>query len=187
VSHRGRPYTADDPPLSAWVHNTLTDSFLVSHQVYGPKRLTDEDADRLVAEQTRVGALLDTDPMPDTAEALAQWLVDHPDIASSPGMDEAMVFLRSPPLSFGVKIAYRVLYQAAVATIPSKLRRVLGVHRHPGARTIGRLLIRFLRWVLGSSPSWRLALIRVGADVPEGRFLTEPMIPPPGWAPREGE
>lgn len=187
VSHRGRPYTADDPPLSAWVHNTLTDSFLVSHQTYGPEPLTVDDADRFVAEQTRVGALLDTDPMPDTAEALASWLIDHLDVASSPGMKEAMIFLRSPPLSPGVKIAYRILYQAAVATIPTRLRRVLGVHRHLGARTIGRLLIRFLRWTLGGSPSWQLALIRVGAEVPDGRFLTEPVIPPPGWAPRQGE
>ena len=185
VSHRGRPYTADDPPLSAWVHNTLTDSFLVSHQKYGPEPLLAGDADRFVAEQALVGALLDTDPMPETADGLARWLDEHPDITRSPGMYEAVAFLRSPPLSLGVKIAYRILYQAAVATIPPNLRRVLGVRRHPGAVVIGRLSIRLLRWVLGSSPSWQLALIRVGAPIAKGRFLTEPVIPPPGWAPKE--
>ena len=118
--------------------------------------------------------------MPDTAEALALWLIDHPHIASSPGMEEAMIFLRSPPLSRGVKIAYRILYQAAVVTIPTSLRRVLASIA-TGARMIGRLLIRFLRWTLGGSPSWQLALIRVGGEVPPGRFLTKPVIPPPGW------
>jgi uncharacterized protein (DUF2236 family) len=183
-SHRGRPYSAEDPPLSAWVHNALTDSFLVSYQTYGGSRLSGDDADRFVAEQTKVGALLDTDPMPTTAGDLAAWLEDHPDIAPSPGMEEAMAFLRSPPLSLSVKIAYRILYQAAVATVPKALRRALGIRRHPGARTIGRLAVGMLRWALGSSPSWQLALIRVGAPLPESRFLTKPVVPPPGWAPR---
>ncbi len=184
ISHRGRRYTADDPPLAAWVHNALTDSFLVSYQAYGPSPLPTADADRFVAEQTAVGALLGADPMPDTAGGLADWLGEHPDAAVSPGMREAVAFLRSPPLPLTVKAAYRVLYQAAVATIPGGLRRQLGIRRHPGARLIGRAAIRLLRWGLGSSPSWQLALIRVGADVPKDRFLTEPVVPPPGWKPR---
>jgi hypothetical protein len=35
-SHRGIPYTAGDPALAAWVHNSLTDSLLVAAQVFGP-------------------------------------------------------------------------------------------------------------------------------------------------------
>lgn len=185
VSHRGIPYTADDPGLSAWVHNALTDSFLVTHQAYGPGRLSPEEADRFVAEQTKVGALLGADPMPETAAELAGWIAVHPGIGDSPGMREAVDFLRSPPLPLFVKAAYRVLYQAAVATVPPSLRRLLGVRRHPGAFTVGWVAVKWLRWSLGSSPSWQLALIRVGADVPEGKFLTEPVIPPPGWKPSE--
>ncbi len=187
TSHRGRAYTADDPDLSAWVHNALTDSFLVSYQVYGPGRLSESDADQFVREQTLVGRLLDADPMPETAADLADWLVGHPDIGESPGMREAMDFLRSPPLALVVKLAYRVLFQAAVATTPVELRRLLGLRKHPGSRTIGKLAVRWLRWSLGSSPSWHLALIRAGAEVPDERFLTEPVIPPPGWKPRPGE
>ncbi len=181
ASERGLSYTADDPTLSAWVHNALTDSFLVTHQVYGPGRLTGADADRFVVEQTRVGALLDSDPMPGSAAALASWLEHHPDMAASAGMRQAVTFLRSPPLPLPVKVVYRILYQAAVATVSPSLRGVLGVRRHPGSVTIGRLAIRALRWSLGGSPSWQLAIIRVGAEVPEGRFLTAPVIPPPGW------
>ena len=181
VSDRGQPYTADDPALSAWVHNALTDSFLVTHQAYGPGHLSGADADRFVVEQTRVGALLDSDPMPTSANALASWLERHPAIAPSPGMADAVRFLRSPPLPILVKAFYRVLFQASVATVPRRLRRVLGVRRHPGAVALGRLTIRALRWSLGSSPSWQLASIRAGADVPKGRFLTAPVVPPPGW------
>jgi uncharacterized protein (DUF2236 family) len=181
TSHRGRGYAADDPQLSAWVHNALTDSFLVTYQAYGPAPLSPTDADRFVAEQRSLGALLDAEPMPATAVELERWLTEHPDVGESPGMREAVAFLRSPPLSLGVKLAYRVLYQAAVATIPKGSRRSLGVHRHPGARVIGRMAVKFLRWSLGSSPSWQLALIRTGSVIPEGQFLTRPVVPPPGW------
>jgi hypothetical protein len=44
------------------------------------------------------------------------------------------------------------------------------VRRIPGAIIATRLLIRFLRWALGSSPSWKLALVRVGAEIPPGLF-----------------
>lgn len=187
TSHRGRPYSADDPGLSAWVHNALTDSFLATHQAYGPQPLPEEEADAFVDEQRQVGGLLDADPMPRTVAALAKWLVEHPDIGPSPGMDDAIRFLRSPPLPLLVRPAYRVLYQAAVATTPKPLRKVLGVRKHPGSRMIGRLAVRWLRWSLGASPAWQLALIRTDSDLPADLFLTEAVVPPPGWAPRPRE
>ena len=67
TSHRGRAYSADDPEMAAWVHNVLTDSFLVAYQVFGPKRITTAEADRFVAEQAEVGRLLDASPLPKTA------------------------------------------------------------------------------------------------------------------------
>jgi uncharacterized protein (DUF2236 family) len=176
VSHRGRPYSADDPEMAAWVHNALTDSFLVAYQVFGPRQLTPSEADRFVVEQTAVGALLDADPMPETAPALAGWLEHHPDVTPSPGMEETVAFLRKPPLPFVVRLAYRLLFLAAAATITPRLRRTLGVRRVPGAITVGRLMARFLRWSLGSSPSWHLALVRVDAPIPKGLFRRLPPI-----------
>ncbi len=170
VSHRGRPYDADAPDLSAWVHNALTDSFLAAYQAYGRRRLTLGEADRFVVEQTRVGEMLGAAPLPPTALALRSWLATHPDAAPSPGMREAVDFLRRPPLPLGVRIGYRLLLQAAVATIHPRLRRVLGLRRRPGARLVGRVMVGFLRWALGASPSWRLALTRVGAPEPAGLF-----------------
>ena len=114
--------------------------------------------------------MLDADPLPERATALASWIADHPDVGRSPGMTEAVAFLRSPPLPLVVRLAYRVLYQAAVATLPRRLRRTLGVRRHPGAITVGKLAIRFLRWNLGSSPTWQLSLVRAGAPIPPGLF-----------------
>ncbi len=156
--------------MAAWVHNVLTDSFLVAYQVFGPKRITTAEADRFVAEQAEVGRLLDASPLPKTAASLAAWVGDHPEAGRSPGMTDAMDFLRKPPLPFKVRIPYRLMFAAAAATMPDRLRRILGVRKWPGAILIGKAMIGFLRWALGSSPSWHVALLRVGAEVPEGLF-----------------
>ncbi len=175
VSSRGVPYDAGQPDLSAWVHNTLTDSFLVANQVFGGVRLEAGDADRFVVEQTRVGELLDARPLPNTADTLARWMVEHPDIGPSPEMRDAVAFLTDPPLEVSLKLGYRVLLEAAVATIPPTLQAVLGVRGRRGAVNVGRSAIGTLRWAMGYSPSWRLALNRVGAPEPEGRFRQDPL------------
>lgn len=169
-SHRGRAYRAGDPALAAWVHNSLTDSFLVAHQVFGPRRLTTEEADRFVREQTAVGRLLAADPLPETAADLATWIATNPALGRSPGMAEAVRFLADPPLDRAVKLGYKVLARAAIGTLPPSIREVLGLRARPGAVLVGKVAIRWMRWALGSSPRWRIALVRVGADVPEHRF-----------------
>lgn len=166
-SHRGRPYDAAAPQLAAWVHNTLADSFLVAYQHYGPRRLSGHDADRYVAEQVAVGQLLRADPLPDTAAALGEWIAGHPGVARSPGQHEAVAFLRRPPLPPPIRIAYGFLYRAAVATVPPSIRDVIGVRRTPGDMLLGRVVTHGLRWTLGPSPAWQLALTRVNRPVPE--------------------
>jgi uncharacterized protein (DUF2236 family) len=170
MSSRGRPYDAGDPGFSAWVHNVLTDSFLVAHQTFGGIRLDPADQDRFVLEQTRVGDLLGADPMPETAIELAAWVADHPDVAPSPEMADAIQFLNDPPLDPGLKLGYKALLEAAIATIPDRLRSILGLTKVPGAVTVGRAEVAALRWALGYSPSWQVALIRTGSPVPEGWF-----------------
>jgi uncharacterized protein (DUF2236 family) len=170
VSHRERAYSADAPELAAWVHNALTDSFLEAYLRFGPFRRPAGLADRFAAEQVRLGVLLDADPIPASAADLARWIEDHEALAVSPGMGEAIAFLRSPPLPWAVRPAYRLLFVAAAATLPRRIRRLLGLRRRPGAILVGRMMTGFLRWALGSSPSWQLALVRVGAEIPPGRF-----------------
>ena len=169
-SHRGRRYSAGAPALAAWVHNALTDSVLQAFQFDGPRRLGTEAADRFVAEQTAIGALLGADPMPDTAAGLSRWIAEHQDIGPSPALGDAVGFVRNPPLPWHVKVPYRLMFVAAAATVPPRLRRILGVRKVPGAILLGRVIIGALRWALGSSPSWHVSLVRVGAEVPDGLF-----------------
>lgn len=170
VSSRGVSYDAADPGFSAWVHNALTDSFLVAHRTFGRVALSRAEEDRFVAEQTRAGALLGSDPMPSTASALSAWIEHHPEIAPSPEMWEAVDFLADPPLDPGLKVGYKTLFEAAVATVPTRVRSILGLTKVPGAISVGRVAVAGLRWALGYSPSWQLALVRTGAPIPEGKF-----------------
>jgi uncharacterized protein (DUF2236 family) len=170
VSHRGIPYRADDPPLAAWVHNSLTDSFLACNQVYGARPLGTAEADMFVREQARIGRLLDADPVPETAAELSRWVAEHPSIAPSPGMREAVAFLRRPPLEPAVLLGYQVLASAAIVTLPPRIRSALGLKPRPGAREVGLAATSAMRWALAASPRWRQALLRVGAPIDERRF-----------------
>lgn len=175
TSHRGHRYSASGAPFAAWVHNVLIDSFLVAHQTFGPQRLDPRRADEFVAEQSQLGSMLYARDLPTTADDLALWVASHPAVASSPGMEDAVRFLRRPPLPLGVDAGYRVLFQAAAATLPDRIARTIGVKQYPGAIGAGRAMIGTLRWSMGSSPSWWLALERVGADHPDGvRFRRPP-------------
>ena len=176
-SHRGVAYSADTPHFAAWVHNALTESFLAAYQVYGPEPLDERSADQFVAEQTDVGRLLDVAPLPVTAVGLADWLDNHPAAGASPGMASALQFLRTPPSPRVVLLPYRILYAGAAATLPPRLRDILGIEVPRGAIAACRRMVQGLRWSLGSSPSWHVALVRTGADVPDGLFR-QPLPPP---------
>jgi hypothetical protein len=69
-----------------------------------------------------------------------------------------------------VRVGYRLLYNAAVTTIPQDLNRQLGIQATRGAAKLGRTGIQAMRWALGASPSWQLALTRCDAPIPAGLF-----------------
>jgi uncharacterized protein (DUF2236 family) len=167
-SHRGRPYSAADPGLDAWVHNALTDSFLTAYRVYGASPCSQAESDRYVLEQTRVGRLLGADPLPETAGELTAWITTHDQLGPSPGSEAAIRFLRRPPLPWTVRAAYGLLFRAAAATLPARIRRILGLRGRRVDVYAGRAAVMALRQALRASPDWQLALIRTGAAPPPG-------------------
>jgi uncharacterized protein (DUF2236 family) len=173
-SHRHLSYSAADPGQDAWVHNALTDSFLTAYRIYGAGSCSQAQADRYVTEQTRVGRLLGAAPLPDTAEALTTWIVNHGELGPSPGCEAAIHFLRRPPLKWSVGAAYGILFRAAVATLPLGIRRIIGLRARPGDIEVGRAAVMALRQALRSSPDWQLALVRTGAPPPPGVRFRQP-------------
>lgn len=162
TSHRGRSYSASAPELAAWVHNTLTDSFLEAYQRFGG-RLSAAEADRFVAEQARAGEMLGASPLPATAAELRAWIGAHPALAPSPGMRAAIRFLQRPPISTAQRAGYQVLMNGAITTIPRRLSAVLGLAAPPGARAAAAAMTLGLRRVMMNSPAWQAALERCGA------------------------
>lgn len=176
TSHRGLAYDAAMPELAAWVHNTLTESFLVAYREFG-LGLTEAEADQFVVEQSQVGAMLGAAPLPQSAKALQDWVRTHPQLASSPGMRAAVDFLSRPPLPARQRLGYGVLMQGAIATMPAELTGVLDLRRRPGGRSATTALLRFLRWGLLNSPSWRAALDRCGAPYDPSKFRETSISP----------
>ncbi len=170
ISERNRPYSAGRPEMAAWVHNVLTDSFLAAYQAFGPKPLSTSDTNQFVSEQARIGALFGADPLPLSAAELSNWIANHPDRVPSNAQNNAISFLRNPPLSLPIRLTYRRLFDAALTTIPINIRRQLQVEPGKRADRIGRHATGALRWSLGASPSWQLALVRCDAPIPAGLF-----------------
>ena len=168
TSHRGRAYSASTPELAAWVHNSLTDSFLESYQRFGG-RLNSAEADQFVVEQSQVGEMLGAAPLPTTAGALREWITGHSALAPSPGMRAAVSFLQSPPIPAAQKAGYQILMNGAIATMPRELTTVLGLTTVPGARAVSTAMVLGLRRIMKNSPAWQAALERCG--VPYDRRL----------------
>ena len=168
TSSRGEKYSAGNPEMAAWVHNALIDSFLVSYQNFGPFLLKDEEADSYVYEQTNLGKLMKASPLPENAASLSCWLSENPKVGSSKEGTEAVSFLKKPPLPFFTLVAYKILFNAAVATMPKELRAAIGVTPKKGAKTAGNFLTKVLRYALGFSPAWAAALDRSGTKRPNG-------------------
>jgi len=178
TSHRDRPYTANGAMYAAWVHNVLADSFLAGYETFGARELSAGEADRYVREQARLGALVKAKELPQTRAYLSRWIAEHPDVGPSPGMEQTVAFLRHPPLPPTVLPAYELLFHAAAATVPSRLASILGIKRYAWARPAGDTLTKALRWSLGASPSWWLALERTGGAHPDDVAFLRP--PPTG-------
>lgn len=177
TSHRARSYTASGAMYAAWVHNVLADSFLAAYEIYGARPLFDDDTDRYVVEQATLGSLVKATELPETRAELSRWISTHAEIGPSPGMEQTVAFLRNPPLPYTVLPVYDLLFHAAAAIVPSRIAGILGVKRYIWARPTGDALTRVLRWSLGASPSWWLALERTRSSPPSGvDFLRPPPI-----------
>jgi uncharacterized protein (DUF2236 family) len=159
-------YSASDPTLLSWVHVAFTDSFLRCHETWG--KAIPGGADRYVDEWARAGELMGVANPPRSENELRLQLESFgPELRSDQLVRDAVRFIRKPPLGSTTAFGYRIVFAGAVATIPRKYRRLLGVHRPwwP-ALTTTRFLLWFLVRLLGRpSTSEIYATRRVDAIV----------------------
>lgn len=150
------PYSAADADLVEWVHLAFTDAFLTCHQTWG--RPIPGGPDAYVAEWATAGRLMRVADPPRTEAELRRRLDTHLDdgvLRRDARVDDVVRFLRRPPFrdSRPMALAYRVLFASAVATIPPRYRRLLGLRRTwlPVVTTT-RLILAVTERTLGAGP-----------------------------------
>jgi uncharacterized protein (DUF2236 family) len=155
----GRSYEANDPHLLRWVHLAEVDSFLAAYRHYGAAPLTDDDADRYVADMAVVARRLGVPAPPRSARALHDQIrAFRPELTgTTEARDAARYLLLQPPMHPAARGPYTVLAAAAVALLPRWARAPLHLPWFPVIETVavrpaGDVLTRTLRWALQPPP-----------------------------------
>ena len=156
-----RSYRASDQDLLQWVHIAFTDSFLRVHQRYGVRAI---DADAYVRLWGAAVAPLGLSSPPQSESELeTQLQVYRPLLRVDDRTRRVVKFVRRAPLPRGAKPVYRLLFWAAVDTLPDDVRSALGLRRPPRrlVRAVTHGLLRAMRFALGTtSPLEEAALGR---------------------------
>nr|WP_058623629.1 oxygenase MpaB family protein [Microbacterium testaceum] len=149
-----RSYSAEASDLVRWVHLAFTDAFLSGHEV--SRRPIPGGPDAYVADWATSGRLMRVVDPPLTRAALRAELdgfLERGELRHDERVDEVVRFLKKPPFRGLMGVSYRVLFAAAVATIPPRFRRMLGLRRSPlPVLTVTRLILRVTERALGSGP-----------------------------------
>lgn len=149
-----RRYTAGDADLVRWVHLAFTDAFLACHEAWGSPIPGGSDA--YVADWATAGRLMRVEDPPVTRAALRAEMagfLDRGELRRDERVDDVVRFLKKPPFRGAMGLAYRVLFAAAVATIPPRMRRLLGVRRSPlPVVTLTRVVLAVTERALGAGP-----------------------------------
>ena len=169
TSHRGVPYAAGNPALAAWVHNSLTDS--------PPGRGTGVRSAPALDRGGRsicVGAGT-CRPSPRGRSPAGDGCGARPVGGGAPRRGALSRHGRGCPVSSPTAPSRGDAQLSpdgggCRGHAPRAVARCPGCPGSSGAVPVGRAAIRSLRWTLGYSPRWRVALVRVGAPIPEERF-----------------
>ena len=149
-----RRYSATDSDLVDWVHVTFADAFLTCHQAWGTP--IPGGADAYVRDWATAGRLMGVESPPATADELRtrrDGYLERGELRGDERVADVVRFLRKPPFRGTLGVAYRVLFAAAVSTIPAPYRRLLGVRRSVlPVRMLTRLALGFAQRAIGSGP-----------------------------------
>jgi uncharacterized protein (DUF2236 family) len=174
-----RPYAARDPRFLLWVHCAFTDSFLKAHQRLGFP--LPQGADRYVSEWRRSAEPLGLRSAPASVaelEAALQTFREH-DLVATDVTRRVVGFILAPPFSRAGLLFYRVLANAAIATLDERDVRLLGLKpRRAIWLRLARMLLDVLSVILGrQSPSERRARQRIAACDRAGGGAGVPAVP----------
>ncbi len=131
----GLPYSAEDPALLLWVHAGMADSVVEVARRYG-RPLSDDDADRYVAEMVRFAEIVGVprEDVPTSTQELRAYLESVELRQATPAAKEAIAIVLDPPdLDSETRELWRELGQVAVGTLPDWARQMYGFEAPPDA------------------------------------------------------
>lgn len=149
-----RSYSASDAALVEWVHLAFTEAFLGAHETWGGGIPGGPDA--YVREWATAGRLMHVADPPETDAALRARMdgfLARGELRRDERVDEVVRFLRDVPFTGAMRAAYRVLFAAAVASLPRRYRRLLGLRRSIlPVVSATRIVLAVSQRALGSGP-----------------------------------
>lgn len=146
-----RPYRAADPDLLLWVHIAFMDSFLRCHQMYAWREIPG-GADSYIALWSKSVEPLGLSSAPmNELELLAEIERQKPLLIATEKTLDVVKFIRYPPLPAMAKPTYRLLFEAAVLSLPIEFRTMLGLRAKPRwlIQPLTRGVLRFIRLAIG--------------------------------------
>lgn len=163
ASGASQSYAARDPRFLLWVHCAFTDAFLKSHLGLGYP--IHHGADAYVAEWSRSAVPLGLTSAPMSVAELESTLQGFRDreLVTSDTTRRVVRFILNPPFSLPGRLFYRVLANAAIATLdPQDLTRLGLKPRGRAWLRVSRVLLDILSAILGhESPSQKVARQRI--------------------------
>lgn len=164
--HQGQEvtYQASDQDLLLWVHIAFMDSFLRSHQLYS-KAPIPGGADSYVRLWGKSVEPLGLTEVPKSEADLVQTLDSYSDVLRCDERSLAVItWIRNAPLPLTAKPIYLLLFQAALASLPSQIQEQIGIRAWPLwiLRPLVTNLLAFLRFAIGpDSPIEDAAIARL--------------------------
>ena len=158
-------YSAQDSRHLLWVHCAFTDSFLRAQLELGYPIA--RGADRYVQEWSKSAAPLGLSSAPQSVLELEQTFAGFVsnEVATIAMTPPIVKLILTPPFSKGGLFFYRILANAAIATIDEPFLTVLGLKKRSKVwLRVSRKLLDFLSYMLGhESPSQKIARARIQA------------------------
>ena len=135
----GKPYSATDPHLLAWVHLTETMSFLEAYQSYRSPKLTSQEQDQYFKEMKILGEMLGAQNLPDTLQGTKEALASYfPELHYGDRAKSIIQLLDDFPSNLQSKPFVKLISRAGFINLPSWAHTKL---KKPIPSTLEKVLI----------------------------------------------
>lgn len=168
-----RRYAAADPDLLRWVHLAFTDSFLAAHLAFGRTAIPGGATAYVGGWAKAVEPLGLVNPPRNLAELKEQMAGYAGELRVDDRTRRVVEFIQRPPLPGMAKYVYRLLFAAAVTTLPVETRKQLNLRR-PNRLVVPvtRGFLFGLRLVLGSESPLETAALQRHARIASNQAVS---------------